>query len=322
MTGHFLLIVICMAGAAFFAGIETGVISINRLRLKHRAEQGARWAMILDEFREQHDRLLGTTLVGVNICMVAASIEAAFIGHRLLGQWGEAIAGITMTILILVLCEYIPKAWFQGEPMERCRPFAQPLRLAYLVLRPITAAVNIVTSLFIPETREVKTGRKAIVTKDELDLLASESAEHGQLSPRQRIMIHRVVELSARTVREIMVPRDRIVAVESTSTAFAFLKKARETKSSRMPIFDSATGKYVGVLNLYDVLAAPSEQYTHDVARFARAPTFIPETTPVTEVFPRLRVARQPLCLVVNAQNEVTGLITTEDVIQCVVGSL
>lgn len=322
MIGHFLLIVICMVGAAFFAGIETGAISINRLRLKHRAEQGARWAIILDEFREQPDHLLGTTLVGVNICMVAASIEAAYIGHSLLGQWGEAAAGVAMTILILIFCEYIPKAWFQSEPLERCRPFAQPLRLAYLVLHPIIAAVNIITSLFIPETKTFKTGGKPIVTKDELDLLATESAAHGELSPRQRIMIHRVVELATRTVREIMVPRPKIVFVNSDSSAFAFLKKARETGFSRMPIFDSAAGKYTGVLNLYDVLAAPSGQYAHDVTRFARAPTFIPETTPITEVFPRLRVARQPLCLVVNAQNEVTGLISTEDVIQCVVGSL
>jgi len=321
MSGHLVLIVLCMLGAAFFAGIETGVISINRLRLKHRIDKGERWAIIIDEFLEQPDRLLGTTLVGVNICIVIASIEAAVLGEHYFQKWGEAVAGVLMTILILVLSEYIPKAWFQGDPIERCRPYTPMLRISHIVLRPFIAMVNGITALFIPGPTNGGAEKKNVVTKDELDILATESAAHGQLSPRQRIMIHRVVELSSKTVRQIMTAHGRIISIDATATAAEFLKLSRETKFTRIPVWDAGAGAYTGIVSLFDVLAEPADRHGVAAATFARPVTLIPETTPVTEIFPRLRVSRQPLCLVTNAQNEVVGLVTTEDVLQSIVGT-
>ena len=89
------IILLCMAGAAFFAGLETGIISLNRMRLRHLAEKGDRAARILQNFTEQPDRLLGTTLVGTNLFIVMASVISADRGAKL-GVWGEALTGVAM----------------------------------------------------------------------------------------------------------------------------------------------------------------------------------------------------------------------------------
>ncbi|MEI8352863.1 MAG: CNNM domain-containing protein, partial [bacterium] len=148
-----ILLLCCLAGAAFFEGMETGVISLNRMRLRHLAEQGDKAARILQNFLEQPDRLLGTTLMGTNLFIVTASVISANRGSRL-GEWGEAFTGMITTLLALVFSQYLPKAWFQSRPLKRCRPCAIPLRWSALMLRPFINVINWLTAWIIPSGGE------------------------------------------------------------------------------------------------------------------------------------------------------------------------
>jgi putative hemolysin len=187
------------------------------MRLRHLAEKGDKAARILQNFLEQPDRLLGTTLMGTNLFMVMASVISTDRGARF-GVWGETLTTIAMTLLVLVFSEYLPKAWFQSRPLKRCRPFAIPLRWSALMLRPLINTVNWLTSWIIPSGGDTRTSRPLVSTKDEIDVLAQESAEHGTLSPRQRIMIRRVLELSGKKARDIMTPRDKMTVLNPHST--------------------------------------------------------------------------------------------------------
>ncbi len=131
-----LLILVCMLGHAFFAGIETGVISIHRMRLRHFVRKGSMNARILESFVTNFDRLLGTTLVGTNICVVIISVVAASLAVQLNIPGGKAASSAVMTILIIVFAEYLPKAWFHSRPLERCERFATVLRFAEWILQP------------------------------------------------------------------------------------------------------------------------------------------------------------------------------------------
>lgn len=315
------LIVICLLGSAFFEGMEVGVLSLNRMRLRHLAERGDRAARIFQNFLEQPDRLIGSTLVGSNLFIVMASVIAASRGAQL-GHWGEALAGVLMTILVLVFSQYIPKAWFQSRPLKRCHPFAVPLRWSALVLRPLINLLNQVTNCMIPVTSGAHSNRALVSTKDELDVLAQESAEHGALSPRQRIMIRRVLELSSKKARDIMTPRERMTTLFPHSTVSDLVATLRQSAHPRLPVCEADGQTFLGTVNFFDVMAGCEDTTRDSIDKFVRPPLFISDEMPIMEIFTKLRASRQAMCLVTNARSEVTGLITNQNVLQEIVGKL
>lgn len=316
------LIVICLLAAAFFEGIEVGVLSLNRVRLRHLVERGDRAARILQNFLEQPDRLIGTTLVGSNLFVVIASVVAANRGAQL-GRWGEAFTGLLMTVTVLVFSQYVPKAWFQSRPLKRCRPLAVPLRWSAIALRPLINLINMVTNRLIPVATSLpSTSRALVTTKDELDVLAQESAEHGTLSARQRIMIRRVLELSSKKARDIMTPRNRMTTLYPHSTVSDLVASMRQSPHPRLPVCAPDGKTFLGTVNFFDVMAGSETTSTEPLHRFVRPPLFIPDDMPIMEIFTKLRGSRQALCLVTNAESEVTGLITNQDILQEIVGKL
>ena len=244
MLSTLIVIAFCLAANAFFAGIETGVISLNRMQLRHRVEHGDRAAARLQEFLDHPDRLLATTLVGVNLAMVMLSVLSGHLGaeveHALTGRtggyWGETLANVAMMLIVLVFAEYLPKAWFQSDPLPRCSRFAQLLVFSEQLLRPLGNAMTWITQAFLPGNLKQQPPRPMFVTKDELDLLANEGEEHGALSPKQRIMIRRVFALTGKKVVDIMIPAGQIVRVRLDMTVRQFLDQCRGAKLSRFPV--------------------------------------------------------------------------------------
>ncbi len=321
MLSDLILVLICLMGTAFFAGIETGAISIHRMRLRHLVEHGDRPARILEWFLDHPDRLLGTTLLGTNLCMVVASVMATSVGHNLLGGVGEAVFGAAMTGVVLVFCEYLPKAWFQSQPIKRCRPFAALLRYSSLAMRPIVDALNWLTQWFIPSSFH-QPKRPLFSAKDELEVLARESEEHGMLSPKQRIMIRRVFELSGKTARDIMAPIGNVVTAKASVLTGEFFDLVASSNHTRIPVYDDEQKVYAGTANFFDVIAECGGSRDSRLSSFLKPPLFVPDSTPLIEIFTRLRLSRQTLCLVTNPQSEVTGVITTQDVLEEIVGKL
>lgn len=313
------LLLCCIAGAGFFEGMETGIISLNRMRLRHLAEKGEKAARILENFLEQPDRLLGTTLIGTNLFVVMASVISANRGAHF-GEWGEAIAGIITTMLVLVFAQYLPKAWFQSRPLKRCRPFAVPLRWSAIVVRPLIDLINGLTSWMLPDGGERIVSHRLVSTKDELDVLAQESAEHGTLSPRQRIMIRRVLELSNKKARDIMTPRARMTVLNSHCTVTELMATVRQSTHPRLPVYAEDGQAFQGTINFFDVMAGCDENMDCTIDRFVRPPLFVGQDTPLMEIFAKLRLSRQAMCLVVDSRSEVTGLITNQNVLQEIVG--
>jgi CBS domain containing-hemolysin-like protein len=319
ILSELIIILLCLAAAAFFEGIETGIFSMHRMRLRHRAEQGDPASRILEKFRDAPDMLISTTLVGSNLCVVIASVVAASMGARLLGI-GEALVGGIMTLVVLVFAQYLPKAWFQSQPLRRCGPFAKTLRLSAIILRPAATAINWITEWMVPSSIKESPTRRLFATKDEIDLLAHESAEHGVLSPKQRIMIRRVLELSSKTAADIMIPRASMQTVKASATMDEFFATVRQSTHTRLPVYDEPTRTFSGTVNYFDVVSQCGECTHEPLSAFIRPPLVVPETMPMIEVFSKLRQTRQPVCLVGKSFTEITGLITNQNILDQIVG--
>ncbi|HBA84737.1 MAG TPA: hypothetical protein DCZ95_11640 [Verrucomicrobia bacterium] len=316
---EFILMFVCLAASAFFAGIETGVISINRLRLRHLVRRDIPGAKIIQDFLMEPDRLLGTTLVGTNLCHVMATVLAASLGVHLLGVEGSWVAGILITLVILIACEYIPKAWFQSFPARRTIPFASLLFYSSRVLAPIGQLVTGLIKRIVPEPDGEKQTGQPFVSRDELLHLTREGERSGVLTPDEHRMIHGVFELKAKPSGQIMIPRNKIVSVPASLSVTELLNVAREKMFNRFPVYDAEHKTFVGIVHIFDVLADVNSA-GKTVKDYMRHPQLVSIFTPVDHVLPRMRVTRQPMVLVSDERMEVVGLVTLEDVLEEIVG--
>ena len=319
MALEIFLLLFCLVGSAFFAGVETGVISVNRLRLQHLVRRQVPGAKIIRHFLTHSDLLLGTTLIGTNLLHVVSAVLAASIGQRLHGASGTAVAGILLLLVTLVFCEYIPKAWFQSSPARRTLPFAPLLRAAAWILRPFSFLVNLVVRGVLPRRGAKEVEDKMLVTREELLHLAREGEQSGVLTKHESEMIHGVFELTHKTCDALMTPRDKMAVVPATATPDEILVLARTREFNRLPVYDPAQKSFVGVVHIFDILAddAPAGKTAAD---YMRPPQLVASYLHVDHLLPRMRVTRLPLFLVTDDRYEVIGLITLEDVLREVTG--
>ncbi len=316
-----LVILLCMIGHAFYAGIETGVISIHRMRLRHFVRKGSTNARVLESFVVNFDRLLGTTLVGTNICLVVLSVVSASMATRLHLPGGEGASSAIITVLVVVFAEYLPKAWFHSRPLERCERFAGILLVSEWILMPISFTVLSITKLVVRGDKNAFTKPAPFVTREDLKVLAREGEKDGVLSAKERYMIHRVIELSGKKAEDVMVPSDEMVVAFADMHIPDFFTLARDCGLTRLPVLDRESGDFIGIINVFYVLSEGKDQTGKTVADFARPPQFIPAQMPVDDILPRMRHGRQPMCLVCKDEN-VIGLVTTEDILRAIVGKL
>jgi putative hemolysin len=313
-----LLIALGLLVTAFFAGIETGLISINRLRLRHLVRRKVPGADILQRFLQRPNDLLGTTLVGLNIGTTVAAVVATSIGLHAAGALGELAADVLMILLILILGEYIPKAWFQSFPTMRCLPFARLLDGSRWLLTPLRVPLMGVVKLFLPRAANAKA--TPFVTREELFHLTTEGQTSGVLTAQEHRMIHSIFELKMKTCREVMTPREKIICVLADTPIEQVLELARAKNVSRLPVRDEAKQQFIGILNVFDALCddAPAGKTAR---AYMRPPQLVADHTPVDHILPRMRVTRQPMVLVVNERMEVIGLVTLADVLDEILGN-
>ncbi|MFH0880252.1 MAG: hemolysin family protein [Lentisphaerota bacterium] len=321
ITMEIVILILCLIGSAFFAGIETGVISINRLRLRHLVRRNVPGAKILQDFLMKPDNLIGTTLVGTNLLHVASSIMAASLGAHLMGAAGAWVMGIALTLVILVACEYLPKAWFQSFPASRTLPFARLLQYSYTIFYPISKTVTSIIKLLVPDPPLEKQNAQAFISREELIHLAHEGERSGVLTPDEHRMIHGVFELKTKPCGEIMIPRDKILHVQTDTPIEQLLDIARRSEHNRFPVLQADRQTFVGIIHIFDVLA-DTNSAGKTVKDYMRPVQLVADHTPVDHVLPRMRVTRQPMVLVTDERFEVIGLATLEDVLEEIVGKL
>jgi len=313
-----LVLAFCLLAGAFFAGMETGIVAINRLRLRHLVLRGVRGARRIERFVQTPERLLGTTLIGTNLSHVAASVFAARIGEALYGDRGVTISGPLLIVIVLVFCEYIPKAWFQAFPARRVLPFAPLLSAFAWLFAPLRWILATGVGWLLGALRRAPAPRPWL-TREDLLRLAAEGEASGLLTDEEIRMIRGVFQLSGKTCGEIMVPRARMVAVDHDLPAVALIERARASGFNRFPVWHREKKAFVGVVHVLDVLRdRQREQWTAE--HYARPPQLVAARMLVDHVLPRIRVTRQPMVLVVDDQFEVIGWITLSDVLAEIVG--
>jgi putative hemolysin len=322
-TLYLILLVICLVFSAFFSSSETAFISLQRFRLQRLIDSKARGVALVARMLEKPERLLSTILLGNTLVNTAASALATVVAIALLGdKYGALLATIVMTIILLIFAETTPKTIAAHYSESMALIFARPLRLVSTVFAPFVQALSWIAFAFTRMLGETKTAR-LLVSEEEIRTMISVGAKEGVVEDDAAKMLHKVFELGDSPVREVMVPRLDVVAIQKGSRISDFLELYARSPMSRFPVYDGTLDNVVGVLAIKDVmmgLATDSINNDSLIDELARQALFVPQTKMVNELLVEMREKNSRLAVVVDEYGGTAGIVSLTSLAEEITG--
>ncbi len=299
--------------SGFFSGSELALVSADRLKLRSDADAGRRGSRLALQMLEQPTRMLGTCLVGTNLC----AISIATLGTRLvldLTTIPPSLAFLIIAPVTLTICEMVPKAVYQHHADSVVPYVVYPLRFLSVILAPVLWLFERAASLAGGE----ENGQRPVRRADIQFLL--DASDDPNLTAQDKAMIRRVFAFTEAVVEDAMVPLIHVVAVAETLTCAEAVEQMIKSGHSRLPVYKERVDDITGVVLHQDLMAA--EDWSQPVSAIARTPMFVPETKRVDHLLLDLRRARLRMAVAVDEYGGSVGIITVEDLLEEIVGDI
>jgi len=307
--------------SAFFSSSETGLMSLNRYRLKHLAESGNRGARLAQKLLARPDRLLGLILLGNNFVNILASAIATILAMREFGEAGIAIATGLLTFVILIFAEVAPKTLAALHPERIAFPAAFIYTPLLKALYPLVFAVNILanTLLKLMGVHPEKVQHDGVSVEE----LRSVVMETSQLVPQKhQDMLLGLLNLEHASVDDIMVPRNEITALNLDESWDEIIDDLTTCQRTRLPVYRSDINNIVGIIHMRRVinLLTRNELTRENLESQIRDAYFIPEGTSLYQQLINFQENKRRTALTVDEYGDIQGLVTLEDILEEVVG--
>ncbi|MGB5833301.1 MAG: CNNM domain-containing protein, partial [Thiohalocapsa sp.] len=244
--------------SGFFSGSETALMTLNRYRLRHKADQGHRGAILARRLLDRPDRLIGLILLGNNFVNILASSLATIIALKLGGEGAIAIAAGLLTLVILIFSEVTPKTLAALHPELIAYPAAYIYTPLLKLLHPIVWSVNVITNNML---RLLGVGPDAkqghALSQEELRTVVNEAG--AMIPERSRDMLLAILDLENATVEDIMIPRNEVEGIDLQDAEEEMLAAIKRTSYTRLPLFDGGLDNVVGIFHTRNVLGLPTQ---------------------------------------------------------------
>lgn len=307
--------------SGFFSASETGILSANRYRLRHRAQAGDISAQRVLNLLKRPDRLLGVILIGNTFANVYAAAVGAVVAHEMFGDVGVAVAGFVLSLIILILAEVIPKTYAALHPERVAYPTSFLLRYLLWLLYPMVLAANAISNAVLAVFRIKVTGKAIdVLTHDELRTLVSEAASKS--SRGYQDMLLGILDLGQVTVEDIMVPRNEIIGIDLNGDWQDVVKQLEHSQHTRLPVYRETIENAVGMLHVRKAvhLLVREKLNEESLAKIVDEIYYIPEATPLNKLLVNFRQQKCRIGLVVDEYGDIQGLATMEDILEEIVG--
>jgi Mg2+/Co2+ transporter CorB len=307
--------------SAFFSGTETGLMTLNRYRMRHLAKSGHRGAKLAAKLLERPDRLIGVILLGNNLVNNAAAAITTLIALRLYGEDSVVFATILLTVAVLIFAEVTPKTLGALHPERVAYPasyvYGPLLRLFYPAVYLINLAGNAVLRLVGVSPEQA--AAHSLSTEE----LRTVVAEAGAMLPRrhQRMLLS-ILDLEKITVEDIMVPRTEIVGIDLSQDWDRILQSLVKNEHTRLPVYDGGIDELRGIVHMRRVLGLYIENRLNreTLLGLAREPYYVPAGTPLNQQLVNFQHQKRRIGFVVDEYGDLLGLVTLEDILEEIVG--
>ncbi len=308
--------------SAYFSGSETGMMTLNRYRLRHLAKQGNRAARRVEKLLRKPDRLISLVLIGNNLVNILASAIATIVGMRLYGNAGVAIATGVLTFVVLVFAEVLPKTIAALYPEKVAFPSSVLLGPLQIVMLPLVWLLNSVTRILMRMVGiKVDNVVSAALSKDELRTIVNES--RSQISRRHQDMLLSVLDLEKVSVNDIMVPRNEIVGININDDWKAIVRQLTHSPHGRIVLYRDSLDDAISMLRVREAYRLMTEKQEFTKEMLLRASDeiyYVPEGTPLSTQLVKFQRNKKKVGLVVDEYGDIQGLVTVEDILEEIVG--
>jgi len=307
--------------SAFFSGSETALMTLNRYRLRHLANNGHRGAKQAQALLEKPDRLIGLILLGNNVVNLLIAQLAAYIGYRMHGSVGIFIANLILIFAILVFAELTPKTLAALHSEKLALPAARIYKPLLAVMYPLVWVANFFSnSLLKLFGINVKNSTLTTLSHDELRTAVND--EGTIISSEHQQMLLSVLDLEKITVEDIMIPKNEIIGIDLEDDWEDIVAQLKNTSYTRVPVYRNSIDNVVGFLHLrkFILKILDKDLEREDLEKVIREPYFIPEGTHLKKLLFEFQAKKRRLSLVVDEFGDIQGMVTLEDLLEEIVG--
>ena len=314
-------LIILILGSAFFSSSETGMVAINRYRLRHLARQGHRAAVRVESLLRRTDRLLSVILIGNNFVNNFAATVAAILAIRWLGDSGAAVAPVVITLVMLVFAEITPKTYAALKPERIAFPASVVLKPLQVLLAPLVWLVNGISMVFLKLAgAQTRNSDDDHLSPEELRTVVNEAG--GLIPEKHQKMLLNILDLESVTVEDIMIPRNEMVGVDIDDDMDEIMATLRASQHTRLPVYRGDPNNMLGLLHLRKLsrLLLKEDINKAELMQHTVEPYFVPEGTSLNRQLINFQNARRRIGIVVDEYGDVLGLVTLEDILEEIVG--
>jgi len=329
-TWEWMLGFVVLLGSSFCSGTETALTALGDVRARQLAESGGRRGRLLGLWAEHPERVLSALLVGNTLFNIGGGVLAGEVAGSLAAAHGfragptlALITGVT-TVVILFLGEIVPKTIGKRHPVQVSLAVIPLVHVLYWLLRPLTVALVRATQLVVGLLGGGKGGPPPAVTSEEIEYLIEVGTREGVLDEVKEELLNSVLEFADRVVKEIMVPRTRMVAIDRDAPPEEIFRTVTENPYSRMPVYSGSIDDVAGILLVRDIIGELKKGPLGSVPfdRILKPVFFVPEQMKISRLLKEMQRRKTHIAVVVDEFGGTSGIVTLEDVLEEIVGEI
>jgi putative hemolysin len=319
---YIILFIVFLLLAGFFASAEVAFIGMQHLRIEHLVRTGDARAKLVARIMKNPSQFLATVLFGINLFETAAASLGTILAVYLWGeQLGAAIAIIIVTILTLVLAEFIPKTMATRYGEKIALNYARPIEIISIMFYPFVFALKFIGRPI--NTKGENNEGKPTISQEEFRTMISVGHEQGTVEKGAADICQRVFDFGDKLAREVMIPRPEVISIERSARLGEFLQLFTEHGFSRVPVYEGNTDNLVGILAIKDVLMALSKgdgDRDSLIEPLIRPAYFVPETKRISDLFAEMRGKNFHIAVLVDEYGGLAGIVSMNQLIEEIVG--
>lgn len=316
------ILLICLVLSAFFSASETALMALNKIKIRQMIDDGVPRAALVGRLLEDPQKWLSAILVGNNLVNIAASALASSIAIRIYGNIGVGIATGIMTLLVLVFAEITPKSLASAHAERFALRIARPIAALTRFLSPLVFIFSSITRGLIKILGGTPEKREPNYSEEELRTMMDVGHEEGSLEGDERRLLQNVFEFGDAQVRDVMIARIDIVAVEVNSTYDDVMSVFSKEHCSRMPVYEDSLDNIIGILHVKDIFLLDQQREVFALRNHIRRPYYTIESKRIADLFEEMRGKRTQMAVVVDEYGGTAGIVTVQDIIEVIFGDI
>ncbi|MDD5477182.1 MAG: hemolysin family protein [Candidatus Omnitrophica bacterium] len=319
----FLILIILAVLSFFFSASETSIIGLSKIKLRHMVQKGITGASSIHRLVSKLDKVIAAILIGNNIVNIAVSSIVTGIFVQVYGyRWGVVVSTFVTTMVLLIFCEVTPKI-LSAKHTEKMALITAPLMEVVLVIFKPLIIFFIGISNFILKIFGLSVAKKSpLITEEELKTMIEIGQEEGVLTQDQLKMLHRIFEFGDTKLTDIMVPKEKIIAVDINTTSNDLLNIFVEEGHARLPVYKESKDNIVGIVYAQDLLYILREKGLFLLQDLLHEACFVSSSTRVNDLLKRFQTEKRQIAIIVDKDRKTLGLVTLEDLIEEIVGEI